>query len=207
MTSRQTTPSLQPRGASETQSHRLRLGRRRWIGLGVGLVVLVAVALIWFQPQRLLYDQRVDESLPTAPPQPTPQGGAAPTDRAGSAELASGAFRSREHATHGTARILRLADDREVVRLEGFATSNGPQLVLWLSQNRVDGSAGAFDDAHVDLGPLKGNVGNQNYPVPAGTDAASYASVVVWCARFHVPFGAAELTPTRDAPQVTGWGR
>jgi hypothetical protein len=45
----------------------------------------------------------------------------------------------------------------------------------------------------VDLGPLKGNVGDQNYAVATGVDTAAYSSVVVWCARFHVPFGAADL--------------
>jgi hypothetical protein len=162
--------------------------------LGVSLAALVALTLIWFEPQRLLYDQRVDEPVPTAAPQQVPKGGATRTDGAGLAELASGTFISREHATHGTARVLRLTDNREVVRLEGFGTSNGPELVVWLSKNRAGGPRAAFDDAHVDLGPLKGNIGSQNYPVPAGADTASYASVVVWCARFHVPFGAADLT-------------
>jgi Electron transfer DM13 len=164
----------------------------------VALTAVVAVILVWFQPQKLLYDQRVDEPAPTAAPQPTAEGDATATNGASPAELAAGTFVSREHATQGTARVLRLSDDREVVRLEGFATVNGPQLVVWLSKNRANGPVGAFDDAHLDLGPLKGNVGSQNYALPAGADAASYASVVVWCARFHVPFGAADLTP---APQ------
>jgi Electron transfer DM13 len=161
----------------------------------VALTAVVAVILVWFQPQKLLYDQRVDEPAPTAAPQPTAEGDATAPTGVGPAELASGTFVSREHATQGTARVLRLSDGREVVRLEGLVTSNGPQLVVWLAKNRVTGPAGAFDDAHLDLGPLKGNVGSQNYALPAGTDAASYTSVVVWCARFSVPFGAADLTP------------
>ena len=56
-------------------------------------------------------------------------------------------------------------------------------------------SDGAFDDDYVDLGPLKGNIGDQNYVVPEGVDATSYTSVVVWCDRFNVSFGAAELKP------------
>jgi Electron transfer DM13 len=174
-----------------------RRRRRRWILPAVLiLAALVAVVVVWFEPQRLLYDQRVDEPVPAAGPQPTAQGVPTTTHGAGPAELASGGFLSREHSTHGTARVLRLADNQQVVRLEGFATSNGPQLVVWLSENRADGPGDAFGDAHVDLGPLRGNIGSQNYPVPAGVDTASYASVVVWCARFSVPFGAAELTPT-----------
>jgi hypothetical protein len=158
------------------------------------LAVLAAVTLVWFQPQKLLYDHRVDEALPTAT---APAGTVAPGPAAATAvqpvELAAGAFVSREHATHGTARVLRLTDGRVIVRFEGFATSNGPKLVVWLSTNAAHGPDGAFGDQYVDLGPLKGNVGDQNYAVPAGVDTAAYSSVVVWCARFHVSFGAADL--------------
>jgi hypothetical protein len=54
-----------------------------------------------------------------------------------------------------------------------------------------------FDHSrHVDLGPLKGNKGSQNYPLPADLDLTRYRSVTIWCARFHVSFGAADLTPS-----------
>lgn len=155
----------------------------------------MAVTLIWFQPQKLLYDRRVDERLPTVTSQPTAGSAATTASREGTRELASGAFVSREHATRGTAHVLRLADGRVFVRFEDFTTSNGPVLIVWLSKSRADGPNGAFDNAYIDLGSLKGNVGDQNYLVPAGVDATSYASVVVWCARFHVSFGAADLRP------------
>ena len=168
-------------------------GRRRRLWLAVVvlavLAVLVAVTLVWFQPQKLLYDNRVHESLPSAASSQAPGSAATP------AELASGAFISREHPTRGTARVLRLADGRVVIRFEGFATSNGPLLVVWLSKNPAHGPDGAFGDSYVDLGPLKGNIGDQNYPVPAAVDPTTYTSVVVWCARFHVSFGAADLAP------------
>jgi hypothetical protein len=156
--------------------------------------VVVAVTLVWFQPQKLLYDHRVDEGLPTAAP--ASAAGAGSATAAPPAVLATGTFTSREHPTHGTAQVLRLAGGRVIVRLEDFATSNGPALVVWLSRNPAHGPDGAFDDHYVSLGPLKGNVGDQNYPVPAGVDATAYTSVVVWCARFHVSFGAADLGPS-----------
>jgi hypothetical protein len=160
-----------------------------WLG-AVLLAVLATVTLIWFQPQKLFYDERVHEPLPSAP---------APSRASGSTvapvELASGTFVSREHATRGTARVLRLADGRVIVRFEGFATSNGPVLVVRLSKNPAHGPDSAFGDASVDLGPLKGNIGDQNYPVPAAVDTTAFRSVVVWCARFHVSFGAADLAP------------
>ena len=69
-------------------------------------------------------------------------------------------------------------------------------LVVWLTKNPALGEADRFDDDHVSLGPLKGNVGDQNYVVPADVDSSGYASVVVWCDRFDVPFGAADLDPS-----------
>jgi hypothetical protein len=64
----------------------------------------------------------------------------------------------------------------------------------------ISGTAGwrVFDHGrHVDLGPLKGNKGSQNYPLPADLDPTRYRSVSIWCARFHVSFGAADLTTWR----------
>lgn len=172
--------------------------RRTWIILAAAvLVVLGAVTLIWFQPQKLFYDNTVDEALPSvsAPAQPTDEGTdatatPAPTEPV---ELASGTFISREHETTGTARILRLADGQQILRLEGFETSNGPALFVYLSQNPADGEDGLFDDDYLDLGALKGNIGDQNYVIPAEVDPLGYASVVIWCDRFSVSFGAADI--------------
>jgi hypothetical protein len=119
---------------------------------------------------------------------------------AGPVRLAVGSFVSHEHATSGRAVVLRLADGSRVLRLEGLDTSNGPDLHVWLSDQRVvDGPSGwtVFDDgAYVDLGSLKGNRGNQNYAIPAGADLRRLSSVSVWCARFKVSFGAAALVAT-----------
>jgi hypothetical protein len=173
------------------------VGRRTWLWLVAGVVVvLAAVALIWFQPQKLFYDARVDEPLPSVAAGESgvpPGSGSAPSASAGPVELASGTFISREHETHGTARVLKLPDGQVLVRFEGFATSNGPLLVVWLSRNTASGDDAAFADQHADLGPLKGNLGDQNYVVPGGVDVTAYTSVVVWCDRFNVSFGAADL--------------
>jgi hypothetical protein len=173
--------------------------RRTWGGLVAAvLVVLAAVTLIWFQPQKLFYDRRVDEAPPAVAQEPAAPsaGGSTAATAAGPVDLAVGTFISREHGTNGTARVLQLPDGRVVVRFEDFATSNGPQLVVWLSGNAAAGDDAAFPDDHLDLGALKGNVGDQNYAVPSGIDVTAYRSVVVWCDRFDVPFGAADLRPT-----------
>ena len=46
---------------------------------------------------------------------------------------------------------------------------------------------------YLDLGSLKGNVGNQNYEIPSGTDLSQFKSVVIYCVPFHVVFATATL--------------
>lgn len=43
------------------------------------------------------------------------------------------------------------------------------------------------------LGNLKGNIGNQNYAVPAAIDLEKYQSAMIWCQRFSVGFGVAPI--------------
>lgn len=81
-----------------------------------------------------------------------------------------------------------------VLRLVDLRTSNGPVVHVWLSAADSHASNGAINRAaHPDLGGLKGNIGNQNYPVPAGIAATGFRTAVIWCSRFHVAFGAAPL--------------
>ncbi|MEU1374173.1 DM13 domain-containing protein [Streptomyces triculaminicus] len=152
------------------------------------LVVAVGLGVYWFQPWKLWVDETVKESVPVATG--APGDGAART-------LASGELISHEHTTHGTVRVLQLPDGTRTVRLENLDTSNGPELKVLLSDAPVkEGRAGwyVFDDgAHVSLGALKGNKGDQNYAVPAGVDLGRYRSVSIWCDRFDVSFGAAAL--------------
>jgi len=82
------------------------------------------------------------------------------------------------------------------LRLVDLRTSNGPVVHVWLSAAGSHASNGAINRAaHIDLGGLKGNIGSQNYPVPAGIAAAGLHTVVIWCSRIHVVFGAAPLDP------------
>lgn len=116
---------------------------------------------------------------------------------AGPVELARGELISHEHSTTGTARVLQLEDGSRVLRLEGLDTSNGPDLRVWLTDAPViEGRDGWFvfdDGASVDLGELRGNQGDANYEIPADVDLDPLTSVSIWCARFAVSFGAAEL--------------
>ncbi|WP_439379616.1 DM13 domain-containing protein [Amycolatopsis lexingtonensis] len=184
------------------------LTRPRVLGvLAVGLVALVA-ALYWFQPWQLWVDETVEEGLPPAAPTSQPAAPVAESSVPASvpssvpssapAEVATGTLISHEHRTTGTVRVLRAADGSLVLRLEDLATSSGPDVHVWLTDAPVKpGKDGwdVFDDGkYLDAGKLKGNKGNQNYPLPAGTDLSGYTSVSIWCDRFDVSFGAAKLT-------------
>ncbi|MEU7133593.1 DM13 domain-containing protein [Streptomyces sp. NPDC046261] len=149
--------------------------------------VAVAVGVYWFQPWKLWVDETVRESAPVST--------GAPGE--GTRTLATGTLISHEHTTTGTVRVLRLPDGSRTLRLEGLDTSNGPDLRVLITDAPVkEGRAGwhVFDDgAHVSLGKLKGNKGDQNYALPADLDLDRYGSVSIWCDRFDVSFGAAAL--------------
>ncbi|MEU3917302.1 DM13 domain-containing protein [Streptomyces sp. NPDC029004] len=175
------------------------MGRvRLWLKRPVVISVLVVGALglslgvYWFQPWKLFVDETVRDALPVAVTPSAGQPAAADPQI-----LASGTLISHEHDTSGSARIVKLADGSRILRLENLDTSNGPDLRVLLTDAPVkQGTAGwrVFDDGkHVSLGKLKGNKGDQNYALPRDLDLAGYTSVSIWCDRFDVSFGAAEL--------------
>lgn len=107
--------------------------------------------------------------------------------------LATGTFGARSHPAEGDAIVL--SDGTETyLRFENFATDNGPDLYVYLSTAPADAPADDFDDDFVDLGRLKGNIGDQNYLIPDGTDLSTYSTVVIWCEDFTVAFGSAALS-------------
>src|SRR5205085_7274213 len=98
-------------------------------------------------------------------------------------------------ATSGAAAVLDLGDGRRVLRLTQFATSNGPDVHVYLVAAGDVTSDGIVKQAgFVDLGSLKGNRGDQNYEIPADVDLAKYRTATIWCKRFGVNFGSAPLS-------------
>jgi hypothetical protein len=162
------------------------------IGLPVGLALAIFV-LLFFQPQKLVIDDRVDEAPVVADATPAPATEAqTPVPASTPKETARARFRSLEHSTTGEAIVTELPDGRRVLRLQDFETSNGPDLRVYLSAGSSDAGFGKeYGEDFVELGRLKGNIGDQNYEIPAGTDLARYRNAVVWCARFSVGFGVA----------------
>lgn len=146
------------------------------------VVVIVAGAGAWyaFRPERLFINQTINEQFPTA--------------SAASNQLASGQFHNGAHETKGTATVFQLADGKKTLRLTDFATSNGPDVHVYLvaAQDAKDNDT-VTKAGFVDLGSLKGNIGDQNYELPANVDLAKYRAVTIWCKRFSVNFGTAPL--------------
>ena len=108
----------------------------------------------------------------------------------------TGNFIDRSHPTSGRADVLNDGSTQRFLRFEDFETDNGPDLNVYLSTAPANAPSGDFDDDFVDLGDLKGNIGSQNYEIPVDVDLDRYQSVVIWCVRFGVVFGAADITAT-----------
>ncbi|WP_458109191.1 DM13 domain-containing protein [Arthrobacter sp. R3-55] len=188
--------------------------------VGALLVVAVVVGAALFQPWRLFTSSNVNESLPAVEiaAGSSSSGGAAgeaPTETAqtpsseslptqtpssqakvtGPVILGTGAFQSQEHETSGTAQLLALPDGSHILRLENLASSDGPDVKVWLSSLKAGGDWFKYRSGrYVDLGAIKATHGNHNYAIPAGTDITGLTSVVLWCDRFSVAFGSAPLT-------------
>jgi len=105
--------------------------------------------------------------------------------------LATGSFKDQDsfHKGSGTATVYSLPNGSRVLRFENFRVTNGPALNVYL----VKDASGDVESGYVDLGKLKGNIGNQNYEIPANVDLSQYKSVVIWCVTFSVTFSVAEL--------------
>ena len=98
----------------------------------------------------------------------------------------------RFHQGSGDAKVFRLPDGRTILRFENFNVTNGPALSVLLSSNPTPALDGDLGD-YVDLGPLKGNIGNQNYEIMDSINVDDYKSVIIYCVPFHVIFSTATL--------------
>ena len=165
--------------------------RRIWV---IGLVVLGGIGWYLFRPELLFVNKKVNEELAVAPaasPADVPTAGATMPAR-----LLAGQFHSVAHETKGTATIHDLGGGHRVLRLTEFATSNGPDVRVYLvAAGDASDNESVTKAGFVELGKLKGNEGDQNYDIPTDLDLTKYRAVTIWCHRFGVNFATAPLTP------------
>ena len=157
-----------------------------------GLAVIVAIAL-WaaFRPERLFVNAKVNEAMPAG------------FANVSQTVLSSGSFHSVAHESKGNASIYQLANGKRILRFTNFETSNGPDVHVYLvAANDASDSETVKQAGFVELGSLKGNIGEQNYDIPVDADLAKYRAVTIWCKRFSVNFGTAPLNSSTVAPSM-----
>ncbi len=153
------------------------------IAIPVFIIGFVAGNAFWYLASPLWIDRVVSESLP-AELQLTTQ--------------STGAFVGADtvHQGKGQATVLRSGTGANVLRLTDFEVTNGPDLKVYLAVSESPEKASdVLDGGWISLGPLKGNIGDQTYVIPADVDPAKYGSVVIWCEQFSVLFAHATQSP------------
>ena len=155
-------------------------------------IAVIALLVAWyaFRPERLVVNRQVDEAMPVSQ--------SASPARA----LESGTFYGVMHPTEGTATIYRMGDGARVLRFTNFKTSNGPDVHIYMvAADDAKDSASVLRAGFIDLGTIKGNIGDQNYVLGPDVDLSKYRAVSVWCKRFSVNFGAAPLMTDQAVSQ------
>src|SRR5246500_4831180 len=164
---------------------------KKWTKFGIPIAA-IAVLVAWyaFRPERLVVNRLVDEAMPTAQGESSPK------------PLVSGRFYSILHPTEGTATIYQMGDGTRVLRFTNFKTSNGPDVHVYMVAAEDAKDAATVEHAgFIDLGVIKGNIGEQNYRLGTDVDLTKYRAVSIWCKRFSVNFGAASLMPAQAMNQ------
>ena len=189
---------------------RLLHNRIFWaVGLG-GLALGLYLAFAVFGVHTLFYDEVVNEKFAVeagsatekqesqkgASSSTNPSDSTTPEAISGPLLISSGRFHPVAHPGTGDAIVYRLEDGSYVLRLENLDIFNGPALYVYaVAASDANESSAVLDAGFVNAGPLKGNKGNQTYPLPAGFDPEKHRSISIWCRRFSVNFVTAPLIP------------
>jgi len=193
------------------------MNKRLLIIIGNIIIFVAVLAIGWYLASPLFIDKQVDEAFPVvetmaeASPanvvekddvviaeieEPMPVVESVEMEEATGADqgitaVLSGNFIDADaaHKGSGIATIYQQNEDL-ILRLEEFNVTNGPDLHVYLSTSaNPNGDIGEY----LDLGELKGNIGDQNYDIPAGIDLSQYQSIIIYCQPFSVVFSTATL--------------
>lgn len=85
----------------------------------------------------------------------------------------------------GTAKIYS-QNGQQILALENFSSSNGPDLHVYLSKERQPVN-------YIDFGRLQSVGGNQLYPINGNISISEYKYALIHCQRYNHLFGSAEL--------------
>jgi len=112
-------------------------------------------------------------------------GASTPFDPASHTLVSEGKFKDGGHPTSGTVKLYRQGTAYTLV-FDSFKTDEGPDLRIYLAE---DTKANNF----IELVELK-NTGNFYLTLPDNAEVSKRKQVLIWCKRFSVLFGSAELT-------------
>ena len=165
----------------------------------LGLLAVVGIGIYYTGIYTYFIENKVAEEMPEiktdASASPAISPGTASTPSAQIKILKQGSFVDADfiHKGSGQAKILEYPDGRKILRFENFETINGPDLYVYLAES--SSPTGDFKSLgnFIDLGQLKGNIGDQNYELPRNTDTSAYTSAIIWCKKFGVLFPYAIL--------------
>jgi Electron transfer DM13 len=132
------------------------------------------------------HDVSVDEPFPTAAPAAAARSSVPAVDRA--AVVGRGRLQGIDHHASGDVLLVR-SPPGYVVRLQSLDVEPGPDYQVHV----VPGAGRQRPDGGTHLDRLRGNRGNQNYPVPASVGLQRPFTVLIWCRAFTVPVAAATI--------------
>jgi hypothetical protein len=111
-------------------------------------------------------------------------------------EVASGSFEGVSgHSGTGEAAVIELAEGGRVISFGDFEVdpgAGGQDLRIWLSAGDPDSDSAATED-YVEVAPLRGEAGDQQYELPEDVNLDRYSSVVIWCVPFTTRIAQADL--------------
>lgn len=99
------------------------------------------------------------------------------------------------YSASGEMVILRLPDDRKVLRIQDLEITNGPNLQLVLATSEAPFSGADLGRERITLGPLQSAVGSQTYldAIPVEVNLANYGSIVIYNSTYDIVFAYAPL--------------
>lgn len=173
-----------------------RDGLTRPLIAGLALGAVVGAVAFYFASVR---DKTVDEDIVTAAKpadaataeaglagDPPAAPAAAP---AGNVALADGMFSGVDgHDGSGIATVVQTSGGERQLTFTDFDVDPGAKVEVWLTSGPDE------TKDKIELGGLKGNVGNQQYAVPPDADLKRYSHVVLYCTPFTVRVAVAPLS-------------
>jgi hypothetical protein len=95
---------------------------------------------------------------------------------------------AHDHKVSGGYSIVDQNGAKALVLGKDFSLDGAPDPYVVLSANQMGSGGGTLN-----LGPLKTANGSSSFMIPAGTDLSKFSKVLIWCKKYDVTLGQADL--------------